>query len=132
MASSSAVDPNEVNAMNERPAEPPERETQTPLEQLSASVDRRFDAVDQRFEAVDRRFDAVDQRFEAVDRRFDAVDRRFDALDDAIVEQRQYMEFAFDTLKQDMMARFERIDQDMGVVNTRLGGLEQEVGGLKQ
>jgi hypothetical protein len=40
----------------------------------------------------------VDRRFDVVDRRFDVVDRRFDEVDAAIVEQRQYTEFAFGKL----------------------------------
>ena len=118
--------------------------TPTTINELSASVDRRFDAVDQRFDAVDQRFDAVDRRFddvdrrfeavdrrfEAVDRRFDAVDRRFNAVDQrfdavdrefeavaaAIVEQRQYTEFAFGQLQQELV-----------VVKAGLGRVERKL-----
>ena len=99
------------------------RRTPTTIEELSASMDRRFEAVDHRFEAVDRRFDAVDRRFDAVDRRFDAVDRRFeaadrrfDAVDAAIVEQRQYTEFAFGKLQ-----------QELAVVKSGLGRVERKL-----
>ena len=119
------------------------------VEQLAASVDERFDGVDQRFDGVDQRFDgvdqrfeAVDQRFDAVDRRFDAVDRRFDALEAAIVEQREYTDFAFTQLDHkidagfaqwdDRFSRFERkLDQFIDVqvrtndlVERRLRALE--------
>jgi hypothetical protein len=80
------------------------------------AVDRRFDAVDRQFEAVDRRFEAVDHRFEAVDHRFEAVDRRFDAVDAAIVEQRQYTEFAFGMLQQELV-----------VVKSGLGRVERKL-----
>ena len=112
------------------------------VEQLAASVDERFDGVDQRFAGVDQRFEAVDRRFDAVDRRFDAVDRRFDALEAAIVEQREYTEFAFTQLDHkidagfaqwdDRFSRFERkLDQFIDVqvrtndlVERRLRALE--------
>ena len=83
------------------------------LDTLAVTVDARFDAVDARFDAVDARFDAVDARFEAVDARFDAVDARFGAVDArfdevtaALVEQRQYTEFAFERLRGEMVAGF--------------------------
>lgn len=93
-----------------------EHRTPTTIEELSESVDRRFDAVDRRFDAVDRRFEAVDRRFEAVDRRFEAVDRRFDGVDGAIVEQRQYTEFAFGQLQQELV-----------VVKSGLGRVERKL-----
>jgi DNA repair ATPase RecN len=84
------------------------------------AVDARFEAVDRRFDAVDRRFDAVDARFEAVDRRFDtlssSVDRRFDEVTDALVEQRQYTEFAFDRLRAEMHAGFTRLERKLDQV----------------
>jgi uncharacterized protein YajQ (UPF0234 family) len=97
------------------------------LDVLSSTVDARFEAVDARFEAVDRRFDAVDRRFDAVDARFEAVDRRFDTLSssvdrrfdevtDALVEQRQYTEFAFDRLRAEMHAGFTRLERKLDQV----------------
>ena len=88
------------------------------LDHLAASVDARFeqvdgrfDQVDRRFEQVDRRFDQVDRRFEQVDRRFEQVDRRFDEVTAAIVEERQYTEFAFTQLRTEMVARFEQVER---------------------
>lgn len=78
------------------------RGTPTTIQELSISVDRRFDAVDLQFEAVDRRFDEVD--------------RRFDAVDAAIVEQRQYTEFAFVTLQEELV-----------VVKSGLGRVERKL-----
>ena len=71
------------------------RQTPTTIQELSASVDRRFDAVDRRFEAVDGRFDEVDA---------------------AIVEQRQYTEFAFGKLQQELV-----------VVKSGLGRVERKL-----
>jgi hypothetical protein len=109
---------------------------ETKLDQFSASVDRRF-------EAVDRRFEAVDRRFEAIDRRFEAIDRRFDQVDAALVEQRQYTEFAYARLEAKMDAGFgevgriaRKLDQFIDVqlqtnqlVDRRLRTLEQQRSG---
>jgi phosphate-selective porin len=97
------VMPDEVKTV---PETPKDRETPTTLEELSASVGRRFDAVDRRFEAVDRRFDGVDA---------------------AIVEQRQYTEFAFDQLKQDLSV----VKQDLDVVKQDLDVVKQDVAVVK-
>ena len=72
------------------------------LDSLAVSIDRRFDDVD-------RRFDDVDRRFNDVDRRFNDVDRRFNEVTDALVEQRQYTEFAF-----------ERLDKKVTSIDTKL------------
>jgi septation ring formation regulator EzrA len=85
------------------------RRVEQKLDALSASVDQRFEAIDQRFDAVDQRFEAIDQRFEAIDQRFDAVDKQFEAVAAAIVEQRQYTEFAFGR----MDTRLERIERTL-------------------
>lgn len=106
MPSSSTADLKRVTHVAE---EGQERRTPATIQELSASVDQRFDAVDRRFEAVDRRFEAVDRRFEAVDRRFDAVDAAF-------VEQRQYTEFAFGKLEQELV-----------VVKSGLGRVERKL-----
>jgi predicted nucleic acid-binding Zn-ribbon protein len=75
------------------------------LDRLSASVDERFNQVDERFKQVDERFNQVDERFNQVDerlkqidKRFDQVDERFNGIEAALVEQRQYTEFAYERL----------------------------------
>jgi hypothetical protein len=93
------IDPKEVPSTAEGGQD---RQMPATIEELSASVDRRFDIVDQRFESVDRRFDAIDQRFEAVD--------------GAIIEQRQYTEFAFGKLHQELV-----------VVKSGLGRVERKL-----
>jgi tetrahydromethanopterin S-methyltransferase subunit G len=104
------------------------------LDRLTASVDARFDAVDARFDAVDARFDAVDARFDAVDTRldgvdarlagidarFDTVDARFDDVTSALVEQRQYTEFAFDRLRGEMLAGFAAMTTNFGRLERKL------------
>jgi hypothetical protein len=61
-------------------------------------VDERFKQVDERFKQVDERFNQVDERFNQVDERFDQIDRRFDGIEAALVEQREYTEFAYGRL----------------------------------
>lgn len=99
------------------------------------TVDKRFDTVDKRFDtlsaSVDGRFAtlsaSVDRRFDAVDERFAtfsaSVDERFDAVDVALVEQRQYTEFAFDRLD----GRFDRFESRFGTFESRFDRLERKL-----
>ncbi|HEY3886414.1 MAG TPA: hypothetical protein VGL62_14475 [Vicinamibacterales bacterium] len=84
---------------------------------LGASVDARFAQVDARFGQVDARFAQVDARFAQVDARLATIDSRFDEVTEALVEQRRYTEFAFDTLRHEMMeamtAGFGRLDRKL-------------------
>jgi septal ring factor EnvC (AmiA/AmiB activator) len=61
-------------------------------------VDERFNQVDERFKQVDERFKQVDKRFKQVDKRFDQIDKRFDGIEAALLEQREYTEFAYGRL----------------------------------
>jgi hypothetical protein len=96
------------------------------LDALTESIDARFDAVDARFDAVDARFDAVDARSEALTT---SIDKRFDEVTSALVEQRQYTEFAFDRLRGEMLAgfaaqttNFERLERKVDQLIDRLIG----------
>jgi hypothetical protein len=80
---------------------------------LEEKVDRLTARVDAGFADVDQRFEAVNRRFEAVDKRFEAVDKRFDEVTEALVEQRKYTEFAFDTLKTEMTGGFGRLEHKL-------------------
>ena len=64
---------------------------------------------------VDRRFDAIDKRFDSVDGRFEAVDKEFVSVSQALAEQREYTEFAFAKLKEELSAEmnggFSRLDR---------------------
>jgi hypothetical protein len=73
------------------------------LDTLSAAVDGRFDIVNQQ---VDTLSASVDERFATLSA---SVDRRFDAVDLALVEQRQYTEFAFARLD----SRFDRFERKL-------------------
>ena len=58
----------------------------------------------------------TDQKLDALSR---SVDERFSAVDAALVEQRQYTEFAFDKLLTEMNARFEKVDARFEKVDAR-------------
>lgn len=64
-------------------------------------------------EALPDRVDRIEQKLDSlavsIDRRFDDVDRRFNEVTDALVEQRQYTEFAF-----------ERLDKRVTSIDTKL------------
>jgi hypothetical protein len=73
---------------------------------------------------VEGKLDALtelcDRRFADIDARFVDIDARFVGIDAAFIEQRQYTEFAFDRLRQDMKAGFSQID-------TRFNQLERKL-----
>lgn len=87
------------------------------IDTLSASVDKRFDtlsaSVDERFAFVDKRFDTLSA----------SVDERFDGVDLALIEQRQYTEFAFDRLD----SRFDKVDSRFDSVDNRFERLERKL-----
>lgn len=93
---------------------------ETKLDALSASVDERFRQVDARFRQVDARFEQVDARFDHVDARFNQVDARFDEVTFALVEQRQYTEFAFERLRSEMTAGFSTMTDYFGRLERKL------------
>ena len=122
----------------------------------SAMADR-IDDLTERVQTVEEKLDrpatsvkqlsaSVDQRFDQVDRRFEQVDRRFDHVDAAIIEQRQYTEFAYSRLEAKMDAGFGRfgrverkLDQFIDVqlqtnqlVDRRLRALEEQRRGPEQ
>ena len=62
------------------------------------------------------------QRFDAIDRRFDAIDKRFEQVTAAIVEQREYTEFAFGQLRTEMNSGFNRLEHKLDRVLDTLTG----------
>ena len=107
------------------------------VQTVEEKLDRLSVSVDQRFGQIDRRFEQVDRRFEQIDRRFEQVDRRFDQIDAAIIEQRQYTEFAYSRLETKMDAGFSRVERKLDqfidvqlqtnqLVDRRLQALEQQ------
>jgi hypothetical protein len=75
----------------------------------------------ERVDVIERKLDVLSA---SVDKRFDAVDKRFDDVSAAFVEQRQYTEFAFDRLRREMLAGFERLEQRM-VTREQFGRVER-------
>ena len=84
------------------------------LDTLSASVDKRFDTLSV---SVDERFDTLSA----------SVDERFDAVDVALIEQRQYTEFAFDRLADEMRTGFGAIEGRLGGIDGRFNRLERKL-----
>ena len=56
-----------------------------------------------------------------------SVDERFDAVDAALVEQRQYTEFAFDRLAGEMKAGFEAGNGRLDGVDARLNAVDRRL-----
>lgn len=81
------------------------------LDTLSESVDRRFDMLTT---SVDQRFDTLST----------FVDDRFNAVDVAMIEQRQYTEFAFDRLAGEVRNGFEAVNGRLDGVNGRFDGVD--------
>ncbi|HET9262576.1 MAG TPA: hypothetical protein VFO14_06005 [Vicinamibacterales bacterium] len=84
-------------------------------------------------EALAEKVDAIGQKLDAhassVGARFDAVDARFDEVTSALVEQRQYTEFAFDRLRSEMTAgfsamtaNFARLERKLDLLIDRMAG----------
>ena len=95
------------------------------FDDLRSEMSGRFDAfrseVNGRFEAMDRRFD--DLRAE-MNGRFEAMDQRFDDL-------RAEMTQRFDQQDKYVSARFDAMDERIGVVEQRLGRLTDAVSELR-
>lgn len=74
------------------------------------------------------RVDKVQVRVLAVEQKVDAlsgsVDARFDAVDAALVEQRQYTEFAFDRLANEMRAGFSSVNDRFNASETRFDSMD--------
>ena len=84
------------------------------LDTLSASVDKRFDTFSA---SVDKRFDTLSA----------SVDERFGAVDLALIEQRQYTEFAFDRLADEVRTGFEAVNGRLDGVDGRFNRLERKM-----
>src|SRR5829696_7607209 len=63
--------------------------------------------------------DSLPERVGRIEQKLDAVDKRFDDVTAAFVEQRQYVEFAFDRLRDEMLARFDKVDGRFDNVGAR-------------
>jgi hypothetical protein len=77
-------------------------------------------------EALAEKVDAIGQRLDA---HASSVDARFDEVTSALVEQRQYTEFAFDRLRSEMTAgfsamtaNFARLERKLDLLIDRMAG----------
>lgn len=93
-----------------------------PMEDLPAKVDAIEHKLDALAGSVRSLSDSVDARFDAVDARFATVDARFDDVTAALVEQRQYTEFAFERLRGEMGAGFGRLERKLDLLIDRVLG----------
>jgi hypothetical protein len=86
-----------------------------------------LNALPERVEVIARTLDdlsaSVDARFEQVDPRLAQIDRRFDEVLAAIVEQREYTEFAFQRVERRMdgferstVAGFARLERKLDLI----------------
>ena len=77
----------------------------------------RFDDLTKRVETIDTKLDRLSDRVETVETKLDrssaSADRRFDDVLVAIVEQREYTEFAFTRLEAKMDGGFSRIERKL-------------------
>jgi hypothetical protein len=55
--------------------------------------------------------DSLPERIDRIEQKLDAVDKRFDEVTAAFIEQRQYIEFAFDQLRHETLGRFDRLER---------------------
>ena len=96
------------------------------VKRVEQKLDALSDSVDRRFSDVNERFDSVDKRFADVDKRFDDIDKRFDEVSEHFTEQRQYTEFAFDTLRGEMVAGLTRLERLIAANTSGLARLERK------
>jgi hypothetical protein len=64
---------------------------------------------------MERSLDALPERVNTIERKLDglsaSVDKRFDEVSEQFAEQRQYTEFVFQRLQDEMRAGFGRVDR---------------------
>ena len=75
-------------------------------------------------EALPERVNAIEQKLDALSMN---VDVRFDDVTSALVEQRQYTEFAFDRLRNEMLGGFATMQARFDTMTTNFGRLERKL-----
>jgi hypothetical protein len=82
---------------------------------LERAMADRIDALTERVQAVETRVQTVELKLDVLSGKVDdlsaSVDQRFEQVDAAILEQRQYTEFAFSRLEAKMEAGFNRFGE---------------------
>ena len=69
----------------------------------------------------------IDKRFDDVGRRSADIDKRFDEVIEAIAEQRQYTEYAFDTLHTEMQTGLTRLERKIDGLDDRFDSFERKL-----
>lgn len=78
--------------------------------QIERAMADRIDDLTGRVQTLEKKLDLLSA---SVDQKFEQMGRRFDAVDEALLEQRQYTEFAFSSLEARMGAGDARLDAKM-------------------
>lgn len=92
--------------------------------QIDTAMADRIDALTERVQAVEERVQTVEEKLDLLSA---SVDRRFDGVDVALLEQRQYTEFAFSRLEAKMDAGFARFDERFDRSDNRFDRLERKL-----
>lgn len=92
-----------------------------------------LDKSGERTERIEQKLDTLAT---SVDRRFDAlsasVDERFGAVDEALIEQRQYTEFAFERLRDEMKNGFNGVENRFNGIENGFNGVENRFDRLER
>jgi hypothetical protein len=94
---------------------------------MSSDVDKSGEGTKTVGQKLDAVFTAVDERFTALSV---SVDERFDAVDAALIEQRQYTEFAFKRLSDETRKGFEAVNARLDGIDGRLDGIDGRFDGV--
>ena len=91
---------------------------------MSSDLDKHGEGTETVGQKLDTLSASVDQRFDTLSA---SVDERFDAVDVALIEQRQYTEFAFNRLADEMRNGFEAVNGRLDGVDGRFNRLERKL-----
>ena len=91
---------------------------------MSSDLDKHGEGTETVGQKLDTLSASVDQRFDTLSA---SVDERFDAVDVALIEQRQYTEFAFSSLEAKMDAGFARFDERFARSDERFDRMERKL-----
>ena len=82
---------------------------------MSADVTSNLEELPERVAGIEQKLENLEQ----------AIDRRFDEVSQAFVEQREYTEFAFNTLRNEMNVRFDAVDKRFDAMDKRFDAMDK-------
>jgi hypothetical protein len=88
---------------------------------MSSDLDKSGEGTETVGQKLDTLSASVDKRFDTLSA---SVGGRFDAVDVALIEQRQYTEFAFDRLADEMRTGFGALEGRLGGIDGRFNGAD--------